>query len=186
MAPMVKRKKKATGRAKEAELRAENLLTALRSNLIVYHILHDEKFRESVHKAADAAQDAYKRLRNGRPTVDALIDDKRLHKDMKRTAESVRDALYLMREDPKKKARRRRRRMLVLIVGGAAAVVIVNEGARKKLMDKIFGSEEEFQYTSTTTPVGATAPPPPPPPPPAAASEPATEAAPETEEPPSA
>ncbi|HEX8157413.1 MAG TPA: PGPGW domain-containing protein, partial [Solirubrobacteraceae bacterium] len=87
-----------------------------------------------------------------------LMDDKRLHKELKRSADALRDASAALREAPKHtkpKAKKRKggfgRILLVAILGGGIALA-VSEGLRNKVLDALFGAEEEFDYTSNTAP----------------------------------
>ena len=78
------------------------------------------------------------------------MEDRKLHKELRETADSLKEAGEQLRG--RRRKRHRGRKLLMLAVLGAAAFLIVNEGARKALLDRIFGAEEEFEYTSTTTP----------------------------------
>ena len=54
--------------------------------------------------ALENAKKAYGRLTNGKPAT-KVLDDKKLHKEVKQAAESLRDAGQALREGPKKKKR---------------------------------------------------------------------------------
>ncbi|MFN2612483.1 MAG: hypothetical protein ABR536_03830 [Solirubrobacterales bacterium] len=120
-------------------------------------ILEDEELRQSIRDAFDAAKHAYARMSNGKGPASALIDDKKVHRDIKEAAESIRDASQQIR------GKRRRRgggigRWIAAAVVGAGLVLVLSEGARKAVLDQLFGAEEEFEYTSTTTPEQETVP----------------------------
>jgi hypothetical protein len=122
------------------------------SNPYVRRLLEDEELRENVRVAFTAAKNAYARMSNGKGPAKSLMDDKKVQRDLKTAAESLRDASQQLR------GRRTRgggfglgKALLVGIVG-AALVLIFSEDARKMVLDKLFGAEEEFEYTSTTTP----------------------------------
>jgi hypothetical protein len=113
-------------------------------------MIEDAELRQSVREAFDAARHAYQRMSNGKGPVRAITEDKKVQRDLRTAAQSLRDASEHLR------GRRRRRlgvgRLLlggIIIVGG---VVLISEDLRKKLLDRLFGAEEEFEYTSTTTP----------------------------------
>ena len=119
----------------------------------VQRVLEDAELRENVVIAVENAKKAYGRLTNGKPAT-KVLDDKKLHKEVKQAAESLRDAGQALREGPKKKKKRRGGFAKLLLVGivGAGVAVAVSESLRNKVLDTLFGAEEEFDYTSTTSP----------------------------------
>jgi hypothetical protein len=131
-------------------------------NPYLQRIIQDEELRDNMVVAFEAAKNAYGRLTNGKAPTKALVEDKKLHKDLKRSADALRDATSALRDAPKHSKPKSKRKggfgriLLVAILGGAVALA-VNENLRGKLLDALFGAEEEFDYTSNTAP---TAPPP--------------------------
>ena len=119
----------------------------------VQRLIQDEDLRDNLRVAFESGRDAFDRLGNGKGPAKALLDDKKLHKDLKNAADSLRDASEALREGPKRKKRKGGlgRLLLLAIIGGAVALA-VSEDARNKVLDLLFGAEEEFDYTSTTTP----------------------------------
>jgi hypothetical protein len=107
--------------------------------------------------AFEAAKNAYGRLTNGKTATKVLIEDKKLHKDLKRSADALRDATSALRDAPKHAKPKSKRKggfgrvLLVAILGGAIALA-VSESLRGKVLDALFGAEEEFDYTSNTAP----------------------------------
>jgi hypothetical protein len=79
------------------------------------------------------------------------MDDRKLQRDLKEAAESLRDASQQLRGKRQRGGFGLGKALLVAIVG-AVLVLIVSEDARRMVLDKLFGAEEEFEYTSTTTP----------------------------------
>jgi hypothetical protein len=124
----------------------------------VQRVVEDAELRENVRVAFDNAKRAYGRLTNGKPAA-KVLDDKKLHKEMRQAAEALRDAGQALREGPKKRKRRRGGLGKLLFVGiiGAGLAVALSEGVRNKVLDALFGAEEEFDYTSTTAPTTAPA-----------------------------
>jgi hypothetical protein len=133
-----------------------------RENAYVQRIIQDEELRDNMVVAFEAAKNAYGRLSNGKAPAKALMDDKKLHKDLKRSADALRDATSALREAPKHTKPKAKRKggmgklLVVALVGGALAIAM-SEGLRGKVLDALFGAEEEFDYTSNTAPA---APPP--------------------------
>jgi hypothetical protein len=138
--------KKKAAKAGQAAMRA-------RYNPYVQRIVDDEELRENIVEAYESARKAYGRLSNGKSPTKAIFDDKRLQKDIKSAAESIKDASVALREAPRRKRKRKGGLGKLLLVGfvGAGVALAVSEGLRKKVLDALFGAEEEFEYTSTTS-----------------------------------
>ena len=138
-----------TKAAKTTARKAGKAAAGARTNPYVQRFIEDPELRDNVRAAVDHARHAYKRMSNGKGPAKALMEDRKLHKELRKTADSLQEAGDQLRGKRKK---HRGRKLLMLAVLGAAAFLIVNEGARKALLDRIFGAEEEFEYTSTTSP----------------------------------
>ena len=134
--------------------RARDVVGSAADNQYLRRLMEDEDLRDSVRDAFEAARDAYDRLSSNGSVIDTAIDDKKLHKDLKETAESLRDASNRLRGQQKK---RHWGRLILIGVAGAVLALVISEDLRKAMLDKLFGAEEEFEYTSTTTPAPAPA-----------------------------
>jgi len=134
--------------------RARDVVGSAADNQYLRRLMEDEDLRDSVRDAFEAARDAYDRLSSNGSVIDTAIDDKKLHKDLKQTAESLRDASNRLRGQEKK---RHWGRLILIGVAGAVLALVISEDLRKAVLDKLFGAEEEFEYTSTTTPAPAPA-----------------------------
>ena len=125
----------------------------------VQRLIEDASLRDNLRAALDSSKSAYGRLTNGKTPAKALLEDKKLHKDVQEAVEAVRDATTALVEAPKKRARkglRLGRKLLVVSLAGALALA-GSEKLRSKVLDTLFGAEEEFQYTPPP-PSTATAP----------------------------
>src|ERR671937_1255806 len=144
--------------AKKKAAAAAGAVSAAKDNPYVQRIVSDDDLRDNVQVAFEHAKSAYERLSNGKAPTKALMDDKKLHKDLKEAAEALRDAGAALRQAPKRQRKRRRggfgRKLLLLMIGAGAAVALSSD-LRSKLLDALFGKEEEFDYTSTTSPATA-------------------------------
>jgi hypothetical protein len=138
--------------AKSKAAKAGAAASAASSNPYVRRALEDEDLRDNVRVAFEAARNAYGRLSNGKKPVKALADDKKLQKDLRKSAEALKEAGAALREGPKKKRRFGLGKLLFVAIIGGAIAVATNEGIRNKVLDLVFGAEEEFDYTSTTAP----------------------------------
>jgi hypothetical protein len=131
---------------------AADLYSSARENPYVQRLIEDEELRDSLRDAFEAARGAYGRATgNGKGAVKAVSSDKKVQKDLRTAAESLREASERLRA-PRKKRRRGGLGRLVLfgLVAGVVALV-VSEDVRKAVLDALFGAEEEFEYTSTTS-----------------------------------
>ena len=119
----------------------------------VQRLIQDEDLRDNIRTAYESGRSAYSRLNNGKAPAKALLDDKKLHRELQNAADSLRSASEALREGPKKKKRKGGigRLLLLAIVGGAVAIGVSSD-LRNKVLDLLFGAEEEFDYTSTTSP----------------------------------
>jgi hypothetical protein len=117
----------------------------------VRRLLEDEELRQNIRVAFEAAKDAYARMSNGKGPAKAILDDKKVHRDLSQAAESFKDAADAIRGKRRGGGFTLGKALLVGIVG-AALVLILSEDARNAVLDKLFGAEEEFEYSSSTTP----------------------------------
>jgi hypothetical protein len=141
--------------ARKKARKAGDAFDAARSNPYVQRIIDDPQLREDIGNAIASTRKAYNRLSNGKAPTKALMEDKKLQKDLREAAGSLRDVGVQLREGPKRKRKRRIGRKLLLLAVGAGVALALSEGLRKKVLDALFGAEEEFDYTSTTTPAPA-------------------------------
>jgi len=142
-------------KAREGADRARDAAESAASNPYLRQLIEDAELRDNIRGAFGSAKSAWGRLNNGRAPTTALLDDKKVHKDLRNAAESLRAASDSLRSQPKK---RRWPKLVAIGLIGAGAALVLSEGARKTVLDRLFGAEEEFEYTSTTTPVnGASA-----------------------------
>jgi len=143
--------------AKSKAAKAGGAMSAVKTSPYVQRLVEDAELRDNLRTAYDSARVAYDRLSNGKAPTKALLDDKKLHKELKKTSEALRDASSALRDGPKRKRKGGLGRLLVLTVVGGGLALALSEGLRNKVLDALFGAEEEFDYQSTTTPA---APPP--------------------------
>jgi hypothetical protein len=121
---------------------------AVRSNAYVQRLIEDEELRANLRTAFDSAKRAYGRMNGKGPTK--ALEDKKVQRELREAATSLREAADGLRGTKKKRGRRRGRLLVLGLVGGVLALAL-SEGLRKKVLDALFGAEEEFEYTSTTT-----------------------------------
>jgi hypothetical protein len=141
--------------AKAVPFSASDLQNLQKANPYVHRLIEDPELRDNITTAIDSGKSAYNRLLSAKAPHKAVLDDKKLHKDVTNAAEAARDAVVALGDAPKhskpKKKRKGGRRLLFLLVAAGAALV-ASEGLRSKVLDTLFGAEEEFEYTPPATP----------------------------------
>ena len=143
--------------ARATAVRAGKAAAGARSNPYVQRLIEDEDLRDNVREAFESIRHAYKRMSNGKPPAKALMQDKKVQRDLREASASLREASDQLRGKRRRKKHRLRRFLFLAIVGTAIAMA-VSEDARKMVLDRLFGAEEEFEYTSTTSPSSAQTP----------------------------
>jgi hypothetical protein len=150
--------------AKDKAAKAAAAAQSAKENPYFQRIIQDDELRDNMVVAFEAAKNAYTRLNKGKAPAKNLIEDKKLHADLKRSADALREASAALRDAPKHttpaKTRKRKGgigRLLLVAIIGAVVAIAVSEGLRNKVLDALFGAEEEFDYTSNTTPAAPAA-----------------------------
>jgi len=132
-----------------APLKIVELWQLSRATPYIQRIVQDAKLRENVRTAYDSSRSAYARLTNGKAPTKALLEDKKLQRDLQNAVEALRDATTALTEAPKKRARKGMgltRKLMILGLGFGLALA-GSEKLRTKVLDLVFGKEEEFEYT---------------------------------------
>ena len=120
---------------------------AARENPYVQRLVEDDELRDNLRDAFEPARGAYGRASgNGKGTVKAVTSDKKVQKDLRHAAESLREASERLRAPKKRKKSLGRLILFAMVADGIA--LVVSEDARKTVLDALFGAEEEFEYTS--------------------------------------
>ena len=141
-----------------APLKVVELWQLSKATPYIQRIVQDAKLRENVRTAYDSSRSAYARLTNGKAPTKALLEDKKLQRDLQNAVEALRDATTALTEPPKKarKAFGFGRKLMILALGFGLALA-GSEKLRTKVLDLVFGKEEEFEYTPP--PAAASTPP---------------------------
>lgn len=133
-----------------APFNAVDMETINKATPYIRRIIQDAQLRENVKTAYDSSRSAYSRLTNGKAPTKALLEDKKLQRDLQLAVYALRDATTALTEAPKKQKQRKRggfvRKLFVLSLGFGLALA-GSEKLRTKVLDLIFGKEEEFEYT---------------------------------------
>jgi len=136
--------------SKTKAARATDIYETARENPYVQRLIEDDDLRANLRDAFDSARGAYGRATgNGKGPVNAVTNDKKVQKDLRKAAESLREASERLKAPKKRKSRLGKLILLALV--GAAIALVLSEDARKTVLDTLFGAEEEFEYSSTTS-----------------------------------
>ena len=131
---------------------AADFYSTARENPYVQRLIEDEELRDSLRDAFEAARGAYTRATgNDKGTVKAVTSDKKVQKDLRTAAESLRDASEALKAPRKKRKKSRLGRLILFGIVAGIVALVVSEDARRTVLDALFGAEEEFEYTSTTS-----------------------------------
>ncbi|MFA4928389.1 MAG: hypothetical protein WC558_07725 [Patulibacter sp.] len=117
----------------------------------VRNLLENQDLHEDLKQLADAAKHAYARVASNGPQ--ALLQDKKVHSDLRAASDAAVGAKHHFAK-PKKKKRGGFFRLLLLGTVGAAVAVAAVPSLRSKALDVVFGPEEELDYSSSA-PAGA-------------------------------
>ncbi len=118
----------------------------------VQRLMDDEDLRDNFRVAFEAARDAYDRISHDGKSPKALVEDKKLQKDLNKAAGALKEVGGAIKQGPTPKKKRHPLRKLLLLVVGAGVALAVSEDLRTKVLDALFGKEEEFEYTSSSSP----------------------------------
>lgn len=136
--------------SKTKAARATDIYETARENPYVQRLIEDDDLRANLRDAFDSARGAYGRATgNGKGPVNAVTNDKKVQKDLRKAAESLREASERLKAPKKRKSRLGKLILLALV--GAAIALVLSEDARKTVLDTLFGAEEEFKYSSTSS-----------------------------------
>ena len=131
-----------------APFNAVDMDTINKATPYIRRLVEDAQLRENVKTAYDSSKSAYGRITNGKGPTKALLEDKKLQRDLQNAVEALRDATVALTEPPKKPKKSRGIARKLLIVAFAFGLALAgSEKLRTKVLDAVFGKEEEFQYT---------------------------------------
>lgn len=135
---------------KRASKKAQKQI-ALREDA-VRNLIENQDLHDDLRNLADAAKAAYARV-SANPG--ALLQDKRVHSDVRTGTSAFLDAKGQLVGKPKKK-RGGFGLLLLTLIGSSVAVVAV-PSLRTKALDLVFGPEEELDYSVGSAAGGASA-----------------------------
>ena len=145
-----------------SQVKSVDLSSISKATPYIQRVIQDATLRENVRTAYDSTRSAYARLTNGKAPAKALLEDKKLQRDLQQAVEALRDATNALAEAPKHPKPRARKgfgfgRKIMIVALGFGLALAGSETLRTKVLDLIFGKEEEFEYTPP--PAAASTPP---------------------------
>jgi hypothetical protein len=144
-----------------SQVKSVDLSSISKATPYIQRVIQDATLRENVRTAYDSTRSAYARLTNGKAPAKALLEDKKLQRDLQNAVEALREASNALSEAPKKPNPRKKglrlgRKLMIAALGFGLALA-GSESLRTKVLDMVFGKEEEFEYTPP--PAAASTPP---------------------------
>ena len=135
-----------------SQVKSVDLSSISKASPYIQRVIQDATLRENVRTAYDSTRSAYSRLTNGKAPAKALLEDKKLQRDLQHAIEALRDASNALSEAPKRPSPRKKKRggfgRKIMIAGlGFGLALAGSEKLRTKVLDMVFGKEEEFEYT---------------------------------------
>src|SRR4051794_36056388 len=137
---MASKKKKAAAAAGGAAGAAR----AAKNSPYVQEIVENDDLRDNIQTAYESAREAYERIASSKKPAKAIFDDKKLQKDLKTAADSIRDAGLALKDAPKGGSKKKSGglfRKLLLVAVAAGLALALSEDLRKKVLDALFGAE---------------------------------------------
>jgi hypothetical protein len=134
-----------------SQVKSVDLSSISKATPYIQRVIQDATLRENVRTAYDSTRSAYARLTNGKAPAKALLEDKKLQRDLQNAVEALREASNALSEAPKKPNPRKKglrlgRKLMIAALGFGLALA-GSESLRTKVLDMVFGKEEEFEYT---------------------------------------
>ncbi|MGX6447093.1 hypothetical protein ACVU7I_03335 [Patulibacter sp. S7RM1-6] len=141
----------ATKASKKASKKAAKQVAAREDT--VRNLINNEDLHDDLRDLAEAAKKAYGRVASN---PQALLQDKKVHSEVRDATSALLDARAQLVKPKKKKGKFR---LFLLAIVGAGAAVATVPALRTKALDLVFGPEEELDYSvgstsSTTSPNG--------------------------------
>lgn len=134
-----------------SQVKSVDLSSISKATPYIQRVIQDATLRENVRTAYDSTRSAYGRLTNGKAPAKALLEDKKLQRDLQHAIEALRDASNALSEAPKRQSPRKKRggfgRKIMIAALGFGLALAGSEKLRTKVLDMVFGKEEEFEYT---------------------------------------
>lgn len=122
-----------------------------KENPYLNKIIEDKELRDNAVAALQSVKSAFDQAKaTGFDNPAELVQDKKIKKDLKKAADTLKTTTEDIQAAGKKKRHPLRKVIALAVIGGIIAIV-VSEDARKAVLDTLFGAEEEFEYTSTTS-----------------------------------
>src|SRR5436190_9715051 len=111
--------------AKKKAAKAGAAAMAVKNSPYIQRIAEDEELRANLWQAYESSRSAANRFSNGKSPTKAVFDDKKLQKDVREAANSLRDASVALREGPRRKRRGGFGKFILLgLVGAGLALAL--------------------------------------------------------------
>ena len=117
----------------------------VRSHAYVEAFRNDRRLRSQLDDAYRSLAKAYRRSSGRRGVRDALLDDRKTRRELRRASSSLREATDRLQRARAKKTRRRNGRIVLLLaVSGGVGALVFSEDLRGRLTGLVSGSGGEY------------------------------------------
>ena len=119
--------------SKAVPFSAADLANITKANPYIQRLLDDATLRDNVRTAIDSSKSAYDRISNGKAPAKAVLQDKKLQRDLHEAYDAAREAFEGLQDAPKSSRKKKKlgfgRKLLLLGVGAGLALAGLGEAA---------------------------------------------------------
>lgn len=120
---------------------------AVGDNPYIRRLVEDEELRDNIISALKSAKRAYGRVADGKKPAKKLMDDRKVHRDLRDAADALREATDQLRGKKRRKAPWAK--LLLIGILGVVLALIFSEDLRNAVLDRLLPPEEEFEFTAS-------------------------------------
>jgi hypothetical protein len=120
---------------------------AVTDNPYIRRLVEDEELRDNIISALKSAKRAYNRVADGKQPAKKLMDDRKVHRDLRDAADALREATDQLRGRKRRKAPWAK--LLLIGILGIVLALIFSEDLRNAVLDRLLPPEEEFEFTAS-------------------------------------
>jgi hypothetical protein len=125
--------------------------TVKRRRRAVQTLLHDEQVHDRLGTAFANARVLYLRATRRSSAAEALLEDRKGRKALRRMLDALADALVSVRGAEERRRHRKARYVIPIVIAGGVGVVASSEGARERVLALAPGSHDGGDASSAYT-----------------------------------
>lgn len=133
----------------KSKSKVQDVSQAVGDNPYVRRLVEDEELRDNIINALKSAKRAYGRVSDDRKPATKLMDDRKVHRDLKNAAESLKEASDQLRG--KRRGGAPWAKLFLIGILGVILALIFSEDLRNAVLDRLLPPEEEFEFTASVS-----------------------------------